>query len=227
MRTGVRLVLANCAELDRDREFNDWYDGYASSLTEPGYLVDAARYKDADAERDGRRPTYASLYGIMTPKPGDAWPKTRAWFEARGGHPLNSLLQVTFRGTYALLAGRASAVPKQSLAVVLADAQPQSEVQCELWYSTFAKLLAASTMGLEMAAFSIVEGTPNPALFLETYAFDDDDAKTAFDKLQSGLPARTRESRSQLLSLRYVGFFKRVFAHAAGAAPRKTAERGV
>jgi hypothetical protein len=218
--TGVRLVLANCTDLARDDEFNAWYDEYATSLTEPGFFVDAARYRDAGAEGDPQRPTYVSIYGIETADPGAAWPRTYEWWEERGGHALTPLLQVPYRATYTRLAGPGPGTEWPQLAVRLADAAPGCEQEAEGWYRALGS--GPSEVNGALTTYLLVDGSPEPPRFLELLGTRGS-AEDAYAELQSRLDDETRERGAALLRQRSIGFFDRVFSYPPSSTARSVA----
>jgi hypothetical protein len=154
--TGVRLVLANCAEPAREAEFNERYDAYAAALTQPGYLVTAARF----AASGDRSPAYAALYDIELDDPGEAWRLTTGHSSGVVGQ-LSELLDVTLRATYARLRPAPGAEPPEEIVLILSD--PRAGVgrdEVEQWY------LEAGRNDV----YALVEGSPEPPLFLEIRA---------------------------------------------------------
>jgi hypothetical protein len=208
----VRVVLASCADPVRDREFNEWYDAYASALTEPGYLADATRYREAPGASGPDRvgPCYAALYRIAGPDPAAAWPSTQSWFASRGGHPLSPLLRVAFRATYALLAGPDQVDTRSSIALVFSGAVDGAEPECEEWFGSNALELPAAAAGIEVSVYRLVEGAPDPPLFLEVYQVGGENSAESFHELQARLSAETRSSRKRLLRQRSAAFFHRL-----------------
>jgi hypothetical protein len=150
--TGVRLVLADCADGAREAEFNERYDAYAVALTEPGHLVTAARF----AATGPGSPAYAALYDIELDDPGEAWPLT-APHSSRVVGELGGLLDVTLRATYARLRPAPAAEPPLELTLVLADPRPGvGRADVEEWYRA-----------TDRDGYALVEGSPDPPLFLE------------------------------------------------------------
>ena len=216
--TGVRLVLANCTDAGRDDEFNEWYDAYATSLTEAGFLVDAARYKDAHAVRDPDRPAYVSVYGITMPEPGAAWPRTYEWWEERGGHALTELLEVPYRATYEVLAGPGVGTEWAYLTVRLSDCPPEGVEEAEDWLRS---LVAAGAQrpGQALTAYRLVDGSPDPPRFLEllgTAAKGSEDP----DHESAGFADDAMRARDdEILSPRAIGSFDRVFSYVSPRPP--------
>jgi hypothetical protein len=202
--TGVRLVLANCTDAARDDEFNAWYDEYATSLAQPGFFVDAARYRDASAESDGDRPTYVSIYGIEMDDPGAAWPMTYAWWEERGGHPLTPLLQVLYRATYERLAGPGPGTQWPELALRLTDAEPGREQEAEAFYRA-----VEPSADRALTVYKLVDGSPDPPQFLELLGSAVPAEQDAFGGSAAG-PLRERSR----------GFFTRVFSYSPSSTRR-------
>ena len=75
--TGERVVLCNCADAEREDEFNAWYDAYAADILWPRLLVNVRRYRRIDATTDRDSPRYLALYDIASDDLPQAWPLTR------------------------------------------------------------------------------------------------------------------------------------------------------
>ncbi len=187
--TGVRLVLANCADPSREAEFNQRYDAYAAALTEPGYFVSAARFTAAESPAKDELPKYAALYEIALADPGEAWPLTSE-HSGRVVGQLSGLLDVRLRATYARLRPSALAEPPPDITLVLSD---PVEGVCP---GAVAAWLGAVH---DTSGFVLVEGSPDPPLFLEVRA--------------AAVTLATSGERARLLQPRLSAHYRRVFWH--------------
>jgi hypothetical protein len=222
--TGVRLVLSNCTDPACDDEFNDWYDAYATALTRPELFVDAARYRDAGAVHDPDSPTYVSVYGIAIDEPGEAWPRTHAWWEERGGQALSPLLQVPYRATYARLAGPGIGTAWPRLALRLADCDAGREADAEEWLRAHVAAVGEQP-GLALTAYALVDGSPEPPRFLELLGTAGASAEDAYARLDAQLGDEARTRRDAVLRQRSLGFFDRVFSLSPPSTARSAASR--
>ncbi len=187
--TGVRLVLANCADPAREAEFNRRYDAYAAALTEPGHFVTAARFAAVEASRTEDLPRYAALYDIALDDPGRAWPLTRD-HSSRVVGPLSALLDVKLRATYVSLRRSAPAERPQEITLVLSDEREGVDRrQVEDWCRTVP----------DRTVFALVEGSPKPPHFLEVLA--------------AVGPSTAQTERSRLLQPRLCVRYRRLFWH--------------
>ena len=165
--TGIRLVLADCADPARASEFNAWYDRYARDCVRPGLLRTAARF---DA-RVGA-PRYLALYETGLPDPLGAWLDTFEHPARRHAHDRNELLATALRASYALVA----AVPEPDgsplsgpITIAFSDAhEAVGSISRDAWR---AHLLAGliATGGQRAASFELIDGSPAPPRFVEVY----------------------------------------------------------
>jgi hypothetical protein len=169
--TGVRFVLARSTDTTREREFNAWYDGYVAETLGPGFLINGGRYEDVARDGTGERPPYAAIYDIAMDDPGRAWPLTAEHFGASAAHMLSPLLEVPLRATYATLgvaATPARLIPPAAVAITLSDvAEGATAAEGARWIEETLEDRRAAGGFQALAAFTIVDGAPDPPRFLE------------------------------------------------------------
>jgi hypothetical protein len=172
-RTGVRFVLTNPSDPSRLDEFNDWYDTYSAGITVPGYLANDVHFENPDAGGERNRPRYATIYDIVAPDPATAWPDTErspAYPTRLFSDPRAKLVSPVLRASYALVGSQRQAGdhgPLTGIHVILSNGGGDTErqqqeaavLQTGLFYSA--------------ARFRIIEGTPQPAEWLEVFETDD------------------------------------------------------
>ena len=190
-RTGVRFVLANPSDPSRLDEFNDWYDTYSAAITVPGYLANDVHFENPDASGENTSPRYATIYDIVSPDPATAWPDTEhspAYPTHLFSDPRASrLVSPALRASYALVGSQLQPGqhgPLTGIHVILSNGGGDTErqhreaqiLQTGLFYSA--------------ARFRIIEGSPEPAEWLEVFETDDPDPLHAYPRATSHtLPA--------------------------------------
>jgi 8-hydroxy-5-deazaflavin:NADPH oxidoreductase len=174
-RTGVRFVLANPSDPSRLNEFNDWYDTYSAAITVPGYLANGIHFENPDASGGNTNPRYATIYDIAAPDPAAAWPDTEhspAYPTHLFSDPRAKLVSPALRASYALVGSQLQPGqhgPLTGIHVILSNGGGDTErqhreaqvLQTGLFYSA--------------ARFRIIEGSPEPAEWLEVFETDDPD----------------------------------------------------
>ena len=174
-RTGVRFVLANPSDPSRLNEFNDWYDTYSAAITVPGYLANDIHFENPDASGGNNSPRYATIYDIVAPDPAAAWPGTEhspAYPTQLFSDPRAKLVSPALRASYALIGSQLQPGqhgPLTGIHVILSNGGRDTErqhreaqiLQTGLFYSA--------------ARFRIIEGSPEPAEWLEVFETDDPD----------------------------------------------------
>jgi hypothetical protein len=165
--TGIRLVLADCADPSRVDEFNAWYDRYASDCVRPGLLRTAARF---DA-REGT-PGYLALYETSLPDPLGAWLDTFKHPARRHAHETSELLATALRASYALV----SAVPEPDgsplvgpVTIVASDAPDDPAVTSRDAWREHLRTAVAASGARGAACFELLDGSPAPPRFVEVY----------------------------------------------------------
>ena len=187
-RTGVRFVLTNPSDPSRLNDFSDWYDTYSAALTAPGYLANDIHFENPDASGQKTSPRYATIYDIIAPDPATAWPDT----EHSPGYPTGlfsdpraKLVSPALRASYALVGSQLQPGrhgPLTGIHVILSNGGADTErqhreaqiLQTRLFYSA--------------ARFRLIEGSPEPAEWLEIFETDDPDPLRAYPRATSHTP---------------------------------------
>ena len=194
-RTGVRFVLANPSDPSRLDEFTDWYDTYSAAITVPGYLASHVRFENPDASGERNSPRYATIYDIVSPDPATAWPDTEqspAYPRHLFSDPRAALVSPVLRASYALVGSQLRPGPHDPLTgihVILSNGgeterRPREVqiLQTGLFYSA--------------ARFRLIEGSPEPAEWLEVFETDDPEPLHAYQRATSHtLPAPPTQPR--------------------------------
>jgi hypothetical protein len=199
-RTGVRFVLTNPSDPGRLEDFTGWYDTYAAALTVPGYLANAFRFENRDGSLGRGSPLYATIYDIVTSDPAAAWPGT----ENSPGYPAllftdprAKLVEPALRASYALVGSQdrpGGHGPLTGIHVLLSNGGDDTGR-----HQREARVLRT---GLFYAAarFRIIEGSPEPAEWLEVFETDARDVLGAYARATGDTPApaeiQTELSRS-------------------------------
>jgi NADP oxidoreductase coenzyme F420-dependent len=187
-RTGVRFVLANPSDPSRLNELSDWYDTYSAALTVPGYLANDVHFENPDASGERNSPRYATIYDIVSPDPATAWPDTEhspAYPTHLFSDPRAKLVSPALRASYALVGSQLQPGPHGPLTgihVILSTGGDDTGrqfreaqiLQTGLFYSA--------------ARFRIIEGSPDPAEWLEVFETDDPDPLHAYPRAASHTP---------------------------------------
>jgi 8-hydroxy-5-deazaflavin:NADPH oxidoreductase len=189
-RTGVRFVLANPSDPSRLDEFTDWYDTYSVAITAPGYLVNDVRFENPDGGGDRHSPRYATIYDIVSPDPATAWPDTEhspAYPTHLFADPRASLVSPALRASYALVGSQLQPGqhgPLTGIHVILSNGGGDTERQ-----HREAQILHTGLF-YSAARFRLIEGSPEPAEWLEVFETDDPDPLHAYPRVTSHtLPA--------------------------------------
>ncbi|HWM96522.1 MAG TPA: hypothetical protein VNO54_05645 [Streptosporangiaceae bacterium] len=187
-RTGVRFVLTNPSDPSRLDEFSDWYDTYSAALTVPGYLASDVHFENPDASGGKTSPRYATIYDIVSPDPATAWPDTEhspAYPTHLFSDPRAKLVSLALRASYALVGSQLQPGqhgPLTGIHVILSNGGGDTErqhreaqiLQTGLFYSA--------------ARFRIIEGSPDPAEWLEIFETDHPDPLHAYPRATSNTP---------------------------------------
>jgi 8-hydroxy-5-deazaflavin:NADPH oxidoreductase len=174
-RTGVRFVLTNPSDPSRLNEFNDWYDTYSAALTVPGYLANDIHFENPDASGGNTNPRYATIYDIVSPDPAAAWPDTEhspAYPTQLFSDPRATLVSPALRASYALVGSQLQPGPHGPLTgihVILSNGGGDTERQH--WEAQ----ILQTGLFYSAARFRIIEGSPEPAEWLEVFETDDPD----------------------------------------------------
>jgi 8-hydroxy-5-deazaflavin:NADPH oxidoreductase len=174
-RTGVRFVLANPSDPSRLNEFNDWYDTYSAALTVPGYLANDIHFENPGASGENTSPRYATIYDIVAPDPAAAWPDTEhspAYPTQLFSDPRAKLVSPALRASYALIGSQLQPGqhgPLTGIHVILSNGGSDTERQH--WEAQ----ILQTGLFYSAARFRIIEGSPEPAEWLEVFETDDPD----------------------------------------------------
>ena len=174
-RTGVRFVLTNPSDPSRLDEFSDWYDTYSAALTVPGYLASDVHFENADASGGKTSPRYATIYDIVTPDPATAWPDTEhspSYPTHMFSDPRAKLVSPALRASYALVGSQlrpGEHGPLTGIHVILSNGGGDTERQH--WEAQ----ILQTGLFYSAARFRIIEGSPEPAEWLEVFETDDPD----------------------------------------------------
>jgi hypothetical protein len=174
-RTGVRFVLANPSDPSRLNEFNDWYDTYSAALTVPGYLANDIHFENPGASGGNTNPRYATIYDIVAPDPAAAWPDTEhspAYPTQLFSDPRAKLVSPALRASYALIGSQLQPGqhgPLTGIHVILSNGGGDTERQH--WEAQ----ILQTGLFYSAARFRIIEGSPEPAEWLEVFETDDPD----------------------------------------------------
>ena len=174
-RTGVRFVLANPSDPSRLNEFNDWYDTYSAALTLPGYLANDIHFENPDASGGNTNPRYATIYDIVAPDPAAAWPDTEhspAYPTHLFSDPRAKLVSPALRASYALIGSQLQPGqhgPLTGIHAILSNGGGDTERQH--WEAQ----ILQTGLFYSAARFRIIEGSPEPAEWLEVFETDDPD----------------------------------------------------
>ena len=204
-RTGVRFVLTNPSDPGRLNEFSDWYDTYSAAITVPGYLANDVHFENLDASGERSSPRYATIYDIVTPDPATAWPDT----EHSPGYPTHlfsdpraTLVSPALRASYALVGSQLKPGPHGSLTgvhVILSNGGDDTERQ-----RREAQILRTGLF-YSAARFRIIEGSPEPAEWLEVFETDDPDPLRAYLRATSQTPPAAKIQLQLSESFRLAG----------------------
>jgi hypothetical protein len=189
-RTGVRFVLVNPSDPSRLNELIDWYDTYSAAITVPGYLANDIRFENPDASGEPNSSRYATIYDIVAPDPATAWPDTEhspAYPAHLFSDPRAKLVSPALRASYALVGSQLQPGehgPLTGIHVILSNGSSDTERQHQE-----AQILQTGLF-YSAARFRIIEGSPEPAEWLEVFETDDPDPLHAYPRATSHtLPA--------------------------------------
>jgi hypothetical protein len=204
-RTGVRFVLTNPSDPSRLREFNDWYDTYSAALTAPGYLANDIHFENPGASGEPNSPRYATIYDIVAPDPATAWPDTEhspAYPTHLFSDPRAKLVSPALRASYALVGSQLRPGPHGPLTgihVILSNGGGDTERQ-----HREAQILQTGPF-YSAARFRLIEGSPEPAEWLEVFEADDPDPLHAHPRANSDTLPESRIQPELSQSFRLAG----------------------
>jgi hypothetical protein len=187
-RTGVRFVLANPTDPSRLNEFSDWYGTYSAAITVPGYLANDVHFENPGASGEKPSPRYATVYDIVSPDPATAWPDTEhspAYPTHLFSDPRARLVSPALRASYALVGSQLQPGhhgPLTGIHVILSNGGGDTERQHQE-----AQILQAGLF-YSAARFRLIEGSPEPAEWLEVFETDHPDPLHAYPQAISHTP---------------------------------------
>jgi len=191
-RTGVRFVLTNPSDPSRLDEFTDWYDTYSAAITVPGYLANDVHFENPGASGEPNSPRYATIYDIVSPDPATAWPDTEhspAYPRHLFADPRAKLVSPTLRASYALVGSQrppGQRGPLTGIHVILSNGGDDTERQHQEAQILQARLFYSA------ARFRIIEGSPEPAEWLEVFETDDPDPLHAYARATGHTPSESQ-----------------------------------
>jgi hypothetical protein len=204
-RTGVRFVLANPSDPSRLNEFTDWYDTYSAALTVPGYLASDVHFENPGASGEPGSPRYATVYDIVAPDPATAWPDTEhspAYPTQLFSDPRAKLVSPALRASYALVGSQLQPGqhgPLTGIHVILSNGGGDTERQ-----QREAQILQTGWF-YSAARFRLIEGSPEPAEWLEVFETDDPDPLHAYPRVTSHTPPAAQIQPQLSQSFRLAG----------------------
>lgn len=191
-RTGVRFVLANPTDLSHANDYSAWYDDYANAITRRGVIANAFRFENPDAAGTETDPRYAAIYDIVTPDPASAWPATenspdfprRLLADAR-----TKLVAPVLLASYAITGSMEIDNDERALTgvhIILSDGGTDAVRE----QRAAAVLDAGFFYGA--SRFQIIEGGPEPPVWLEVFGTGLQDPLSAYARGCDGLALRPR-----------------------------------
>jgi hypothetical protein len=204
-RTGVRLVFTNPADTNRVDEFTDWYDTYSAAITAPGFLANDFHFENPDVSGEAEEPRFATIYDIISPDPATAWPETEhspVYPSHLFDDPRAKLVSPALRASYALVGSHSHPGqhgPLTGIHLVLSNGGGDTERQEREAY------ILDTGLFFSAARFRIIEGSPEPAEWLEVFETDNLDPLHAFQQATENAPHPSRVEPTLSLSFRLAG----------------------
>jgi hypothetical protein len=180
VRTGVRLVLTNAADLNRTDDYSAWYDDYERAIIRPGVLANAFRFENPRAAGTETDPRYAALYDIVSPDPASAWPdieNSPDYPTYLFDDPRSRLVVPALRASYALT-GEAEIDDDQR--VLTGVHINLSDGGTDTARAQRAAALLATGFFYAASRFRLIEGSPEPPAWLEIFETDVQEPLTAY-----------------------------------------------
>jgi hypothetical protein len=153
-------------------EFTDWYDTYSAAITVPGSLANDVHFENPGASGEKDSPRYATIYDIVSTDPATAWPDTEhspAYPTHLFSDPRAKLVSPALRASYALVGCQLQPGqhgPLTGIHIIFSNGGDDTERQRE------AQILQTGLF-YSAARFRIIEGSPDPAEWLEVFETDD------------------------------------------------------
>jgi hypothetical protein len=180
VRTGVRLVLTNAADLNRTDDYSAWYDDYERAIIRPGVLANAFRFENPRAAGTETDPRYAALYDIVSPDPASAWPDTENSPDYPSylfDDPRSRLVVPALRASYALTGEAEIDDDQRVLTGVYINL---SDGGSDTVRAHRAAALLETGFFYAASRFRVIEGSPEPPTWLEIFETDVQDPLTAY-----------------------------------------------
>lgn len=215
-RTGVRFVLTNLTDPGHADDYSAWYDDYENAIIRPGLLANAFRFENPDAAGTETDPRYAAIYDIVSPDPASAWPATENspnYPTHLFADPRSKLVAPALRASYAMTGSMETDDDERALTgvhIILSDGGIDAARE--------RRAAAVLDTGFFHAAsrFQIIEGSPEPPVWLEVFETGLQDPLSAYARACHGLALRPRADGVRQRSSRS---FALVAAHQAGPNP--------
>lgn len=204
-RTGVRFVLTNPSDPSRLDEFSDWYDTYSAAITALGYLANDVHFENPDASSEPNSPRHSTIYDIVSSDPATAWPDTEqspAYPVHLFSDPRAQLVSPVLRASYALVGSQLQPGEHGLLTgihVILSNGGGDTERQ-----QREAQILQTGLF-YSAARFRLIEGSPDPAEWLEIFETDHPDPLHAYPQATDHTPSASRIQSQLSQSFRLAG----------------------
>jgi hypothetical protein len=191
-RTGIRFVLTNLTDPSHADDYSAWYDDYENAIIRPGLLANAFRFENPDAAGTETDPRYAAIYDIVSPDPASAWPATENspnYPTHLFADPRSKLVAPALRASYAMTGSMETDDDERALTgvhIILSDGgidAARERRAAEVLDTGF--FHAASR-------FQIIEGSPEPPVWLEVFETGLRDPLSAYARACHGLALRPR-----------------------------------
>jgi hypothetical protein len=189
-RTGVRLVLTNATDPSRADDYSAWYDDYEHAIIRPGLLANAFRFENPNAGGTPTDPRYTAIYDIVSPDPASAWSATenspdypRYLFD----DPRSRLGAPALRASYALtgsLEADSDHGDLTGLHIILSDGGTNAVREQR------AAALLKTGFFYGASRFRIIEGAPEPPVWLEVFETDLQAPLTAYARAGDALKSQ-------------------------------------
>ena len=191
-RTGIRFVLTNLTDPSHADDYSAWYDDYENAILRPGLLANAFRFENPDAAGTETDPRYAAIYDIVSPDPASAWPaieNSPDYPTHLFADPRSKLVAPALRASYAMTGSMETDDDERALTgvhIILSDGGIDAARE--------RRAAAVLDTGFFHAAsrFQIIEGSPEPPVWLEVFETGLQDPLSAYARACHGLALRPR-----------------------------------
>lgn len=192
--TGVRLVLSNSADPARAAEASEWYNDYATAITDPDRLADVLRFENPGARGIDMDPQFLALYDLAAPDPATAWPETEnspRYPTSLFDDPRAPLVVPVLRGSWATVGSIPAPEGHEAMTgvhIVL------SEGADDTVRHDWEKAVADTGRFYAVTRYRLIEGFPHASSWLEVYETADPDPLTAYERATKALAPRTPDA---------------------------------